>query len=100
MYDYVVRTRRDLRTTLEATPDEVLSRPLIAADRFRCLKDMLFHVIEVEDGWVQGDIRKRPMVQEQFPSMRANPGGPAFADVPIALPVDSLSAVDLTLIHY
>lgn len=94
MYDYVVRTRRDLRATLEATPDEVLSRPLIAADRFRCLKDMLFHVIEVEDGWVQGDIRQRPMVQEQFPSLRASPGGPAFADVPLALLLDYWSAVE------
>lgn len=94
MYDYLVRARRDLRATLEATPDELLSRPLIAADRFRCLKDMLFHVIEVEDGWVQGDIRRRPMVQEQFPSLRASPGGPAFADVPLALLLDYWSAVE------
>lgn len=94
MYDYVVRTRRDLRATLEVTPDEILSRPLIAADRFRCLKDMLFHVIEVEDGWVQGDIRRVPLVQEQFPSLRASPGGPAFADVPLALLLDYWSAVE------
>ena len=94
MYDYLVRTRRDLRATLEATPDDVLSRPLIAADRFRCLKDMLFHVIEVEDGWVQGDIRRVPMIQEQFPSLRELPGGPVFADVPLALLLDYWSAVE------
>jgi uncharacterized damage-inducible protein DinB len=94
MYDYVVRTRRDLRATLEATPDDVLSRPLVVADRFRCLKDMLFHVIEVEDGWIQGDIRRLPMIQEQFPSLRASPGGPAFADVPLALLLDYWSAVE------
>ena len=94
MYDYLVRTRRDLRATLEATPDAILSQPLIAADRFRCLKDMLFHVIEVEDGWVQGDIRRRPMVQEQFQSLRASPGGPAFADVPLSLLLDYWSAVE------
>lgn len=94
MYDYLVWARRDLRATLEATPHEILSRPLILADRFRCLKDMLFHVIEVEDGWMQGDIRQRPMVQEQFPSLRASPGGPAFADVPLALLLDYWSAVE------
>ncbi|GAB1343642.1 DinB family protein [Gemmatimonas sp.] len=94
MYGYLVRTRRDLRATLEATPEDVLSRPLIAADRFRCLKDMLFHVIEVEDGWVQGDIRRVPMIQEQFPSLRELPGGPVFADVPLALLLDYWSAVE------
>jgi uncharacterized damage-inducible protein DinB len=94
MYDYLVRTRRDLRATLEVTPNDILSKPIIFADRFRCLKDMLFHVIEVEDGWLQGDIRQRPMIQEQFPSLRASPGGPAFADVPLALLLDYWSAVE------
>ncbi len=85
MYDYLVRTRRDLCATLEAVPDEVLTRPLIAADRFRCLKDMLFHVIEVEDGWVQGDIQHLPLLQERYPLLRESPGGAAFADVPLPI---------------
>lgn len=85
MYDYVVRTRRDLRATLAAAPDEVLSQPMMLADRFRCIKDMLFHIIEVEDGWLQGDIRPAPLVQEQFPELRDSPGGAAFATTPLSL---------------
>jgi uncharacterized damage-inducible protein DinB len=34
------------------------------------------------------------MIQEQFPSLRASPGGPAFADVPLALLLDYWSAVE------
>jgi uncharacterized damage-inducible protein DinB len=94
MYEYLVRTRRDLRATLETTPDAVLSRPLIAADRFRCLKDMLFHIVEVEDGWLQESIRRRPLIQEQFPSLRSSPGGPAYADVPLSLLLDYWSAIE------
>ncbi len=94
MYDYVVRTRHDLRETLLAAPDEVLSQPLMLADRFRCIKDMLFHVIEVEDGWVQGDIRRVPMVQETFPVLRASPGGPAFASCALSLLLDYWQAVE------
>lgn len=93
MYAYLERARRDLRATLEATPDAILAQPLIAADRFRCLKDMLFHLIEVEDGWIQGDIRRLPMIQEQFPALRESPGGPAFSNVPLSLLFDYWTAV-------
>jgi uncharacterized damage-inducible protein DinB len=94
MYAYVVRTRHDLRETLLATPDDVLSQPLLLADRFRCIKDMLFHVIEVEDGWIQGDIRGLPMVQEQFPVLRESPGGPAFASCALSVLLDYWQAVE------
>ncbi len=79
MYDYVVKTRRDLREVLVAAPDDVLAQPLMLADRFRCIKDMLFHIAEVEDGWIQDDIRGVPMVQDAFPTLRNSPGGAAFA---------------------
>lgn len=76
-YDYLRRARLDLWRCLENLPDEVLNRPLLNGPRFRCIKDLLFHLAEVEDGWIQGDIQGKPMAQDAFPELKA--GGPDFA---------------------
>ncbi|HPV76558.1 MAG TPA: DinB family protein, partial [Gemmatimonadaceae bacterium] len=68
-YDYLTRARRDLWRTLEAVPDALLSRPLIEGVRFECLKDYVLHIAEVEDGWINGDIRGGPMLQRAIPEM-------------------------------
>jgi uncharacterized damage-inducible protein DinB len=79
-YDYLVRTRRDLWGTLETVPDEILSRALLSGSRFHCIKDLLFHIADVEDGWINGDIRNNQMVQNAIPVLRNSEGGPAYAD--------------------
>ncbi len=94
MYDYVVKARRDLREVLVAAPDDVVSQPLMLADRFRCIKDMLFHIAEVEDGWIQGDIRGVAMVQEAFPTLRNSPGGAAFSGESLPLLLAYWQAVE------
>jgi uncharacterized damage-inducible protein DinB len=94
MYDYVVKTRRDLREVLVAAPDDVLAQPLMLADRFRCIKDMLFHIAEVEDGWIHGDIRGGPMVQDAFPTLKNSPGGAAFASESLPLLLAYWKAVE------
>ncbi len=81
-YDYLVRARRDLWSKLEELPEEVLSRPLLNGDRFHCIKDLVFHIPDVEDGWINGDIRRQPIVQEAIPLLRN--GGPFFADVELS----------------
>jgi hypothetical protein len=43
-YDYLVRPRRDLWSTLVSVPDEVLSRPLLNGSRLHCIKDLVAHV--------------------------------------------------------
>ena len=70
MYDYLVRARRDLWAALEAVPDELLSRPPAGEAWFPCLKDLVFHTITVEDGWLNLDILRREPVLEQFPALR------------------------------
>ncbi len=70
IYDYLVRARRDLRSTLEAAPAEVLSRSLLGGPRFHSIKDLLFHIADVEDGWINGDIRGGQMAQNAFPELR------------------------------
>lgn len=78
-HDYLVRARRDLWTTLEGVPDEVLSRPLLSGDRFHCIKDLVFHVADVEDGWLHFVILadKQP-VQKTIPALKDS--GPEYAD--------------------
>ncbi len=61
-YSYLQRTRQDLWVFLEGLPDEVLSKNMIPAERFRCIKDLLMHIAAVEDSWVHEDIlRDQPV---------------------------------------
>ena len=65
IYDYLVRSRHDLWAAFEAVPNEVLSRPLAGDDWYPCLKDLVFHLITVEDGWVNMDIlREEPVLMQ------------------------------------
>jgi uncharacterized damage-inducible protein DinB len=73
MYDYLVRTRRDLWAALEAVPDGLLSRDLLGGERFRCIKDLVLHIAEVEDGWLHGNILQEPFVQDNFPALQGQP---------------------------
>jgi hypothetical protein len=61
---------------LETVPDEVLSCALLSGSRFHCIKDLLFHIPDVEDGWINGDIRQIQMVQNTVPVLRNSEGGP------------------------
>ncbi len=63
-YDYLMRARRDLWAALESVPDEVLSHPSLGGSEFHCIKDLVFHVAAVQDGWVHEDIlREQPVLQ-------------------------------------
>ena len=79
-YSYLTRARRDLWSTLESTSNEVLVRDLIGGPRFHCIKDLLFHIPNVEDGWINGDIRRGTLVQDSFASLcKAGPDFSGFA---------------------
>lgn len=93
-YEYLVRARRDLWATLEGVPDEVLARPLLNGDRFRCIKDLVWHIAEVEDGWLHGDIQRVPPVQDHLPGAQNLRGRPFYDDVPLAPMLDYWRAVE------
>ena len=76
LYDHLTRARRDLLTTLRATPDGVLRAPLLRGERFHSILDLLLHTAEVEDGWIHGDFQGLPMLQEGFPEVFSLPAGP------------------------
>ncbi|GHG07269.1 damage-inducible protein DinB [Deinococcus piscis] len=81
LYVYLTETRRDLWATLEAAPDDALSNNLLDGERFRCIKDLVFHIAEVEDGWIHGDLLRVPPVQDGSTDLR---GRDFYADVPLA----------------
>jgi|SRR5271168_1824038 len=89
-YDYLVRARRDLWTTLETVPDEVLSRPLLDGERLHCIKDLIFHTAVVEDCWLHEDILRNQPVCDTIP---------AFKDVLLWRPVYAGFALN-TLLDY
>ncbi|HEX4287190.1 MAG TPA: DinB family protein [Terracidiphilus sp.] len=97
-YDYLVRARRDLWSTLESAPDDVLSQDLIGGPRFRSIKDLLFHIAEVEDGWINGDIRHRQFVQDNVPALRQ--GGPDFSGFALSALLDYWRLVEQRSIPY
>jgi uncharacterized damage-inducible protein DinB len=93
-YDYLMRARRDLWTALAAMPDAVLARPVLDGERFHCIKDLVFHIASVEDGWVNEDIRRMPPVLDTMASLKDTPGGAAYADVDLAVLLDYWRAVE------
>jgi uncharacterized damage-inducible protein DinB len=99
-YDYLMRARRDLWAALETVPDEVLSRPLLDGGRFHCIKDLVVHVAEVEDGWIHGDILREDLVQTAFPELRDSEGGPVYAGFALELLLDYWRAVEQSTLTY
>lgn len=97
LYDYLVRARRDLWAVLEGAPDEALSKPLLNGDRFHCIKDLVLHTAEVEDGWLHGDILRVPFVQGSFPELQHRPH---FEDVPLGKLLDYWRAVEADTLRH
>lgn len=100
MYGYLQRARRDLWAALEALPDEVLSKPVLAGERFHCIKDLMFHIAAVEDGWVNEDIRGEPPVRLGFPALDELPWEPVFAQVPLPELLRYWKAVEADTLRY
>jgi uncharacterized damage-inducible protein DinB len=100
MYDYLVRARRDLWAGLKAVPDDVLSRPLLNGSRFHCVKDLVMHICDVEDGWIHGDILCDPPVQQAFPALRDSEGGPVYAGFSLDMLLDYWRAVEQSTLTY
>jgi uncharacterized damage-inducible protein DinB len=100
MYDYLVRARRDLWPALESAPEELLSQPLLDGDRFHCIKDLVFHLAEVEDGWVNGDIRGAEMVLNGVAALRDTTAGPVFGAMPLDVLLDYWRLVERGTLDY
>ncbi|GAA5533657.1 DinB family protein [Deinococcus aluminii] len=52
-YAYLSAAREQLWNFLRALPAADLDRPLLEGDRFHNIKDLLLHIVDMEDHWVQ-----------------------------------------------
>jgi uncharacterized damage-inducible protein DinB len=99
-YNYLVRARRDLWATLEGVPDEVLSRPLLNGEAFHCIKDLVFHIPVVEDGWIREDILRDQPVLATNPALKDADGSPIYAGVALQTLLDYWQAVEQRTLPY
>jgi uncharacterized damage-inducible protein DinB len=99
-YDYLVRARRDLWATLNSVPDQVLSRPLLDGAQVHCIKDLLFHIPSVEDGWIHEDILREEPVLVTIPALKDTQGGPVYASVALATLLDYWRVVEQSSLLY
>jgi uncharacterized damage-inducible protein DinB len=58
MHAYLGRARRDLWAALESVPEEVLAGG--------AMKDLVFHIVAVQDGWLHEDILRVPPLLDGF----------------------------------
>lgn len=100
MYDYLMRARRELWATLAAVPDEVLARPLLATAERQCIKDLVFHIAAVEDGWLHEDILRVEPVLLATPVLRDTQGGGEYGGLPLDLLLDYWKAVEASTLRY
>src|ERR1700687_388774 len=99
-YDYLVRSRRDLWATLEVVPDEVLSRTLLDGAKLHCIKDLLFHVANVEDFWIREEILREPPAWKTIPALQDIQGGPVFGGFALETLLDYWRLVEQSTLNY
>lgn len=85
---------------LVGVPDDILSKPLLSGDKRHCIKDLLFHIPSVEDGWLHEDILRETMVLQNNPSLRDTTGGAEYAEVPLSTIVDYWKTVEQSTLAY
>jgi uncharacterized damage-inducible protein DinB len=100
IYDYLMRARRDLWASLEHVPDDVLSHPVLHGQGLHCIKDLVFHVAAVEDGWIHEDILRTQPLLETTPALKDTAGGPAYAAVPLGALLDYWRSVEQDTLKY
>jgi uncharacterized damage-inducible protein DinB len=99
-YDYLVRARRDLWALLDRVPDEVLSCPLLNGAKLHCIKDLLFHIANVEDFWLREEILREQPLWQTLPAFKDTRGGPAFAGFPLESLLDYWRVVEQSTLAY
>ena len=100
IYDYLVRTRRDLWTTLESVPNEVLTAPLLKGERFHSIMDLAFHIPDTEDGWLHWTILEDQPVQHTIPAIKEIPNGPLDAGFRLEVLLDYWRRVEASTLAY
>ena len=99
-YNYLIRARRDLWTTLESAPDAMLSLPMLNGREVRCIKDLVFHIAGVEDFWIHEDILRDEPVLYTTAALQGLRSGGVCAHFPITTLVDYWNAVEQSTLAF
>ncbi|MCP2015137.1 putative damage-inducible protein DinB [Deinococcus sp. HSC-46F16] len=79
-YTYLSGAREELWNFLRALPEAELNRPLIeGGDRFQCIKDLVLHVVDVEDHWIHDVARGGQGVAARYPHDWVRPQAEGYA---------------------
>ena len=100
MYDYLVRTRRDLWTALEGVPDEVLNAALLKGESFHSIKDLAFHIPSTEDGWLHWTILQDEPVKRTMPALKDIGNGPLKTEFTLETLLEYWRAVEKSTVAY
>lgn len=100
VYAYLVRARRDLWAALESVPDEVLSRQLLDGEMFHCIKDLIFHIPAVEDGWIHEDILREQPLRDSIPALKDTQWGPVYEGFALRTLLDYWRIVEQSTLAY
>lgn len=99
-YDYLIRARRDLWVALEEVPDEILSSSLLGGERFHCIKDLVFHIADVEDSWIHFTILRDQPVIATIPALKETKGGPEYASFALRTLLDYWRGVEQSTLTF
>ena len=99
-YDYLVRVRRDLWAALASVSDDVLSRPLLNGEKLHCIKDLVFHIVSVEDFWIDEEILREQPLRQTISALKDTRGGPIFAGVALETLLDYWRVVEQRTLDY
>jgi uncharacterized damage-inducible protein DinB len=99
-YDYLVRARRDLWAALASVSDDVLSRPLLNGEKLHCIKDLVFHIVSVEDFWIDEEILREQPLRQTISALKDTRGGPIFAGVALETLLDYWRVVEQRTLDY
>ena len=99
-YDYLVRARRDLWAALASVSDDVLSRPLLNGEKLHCIKDLVFHIVSVEDFWIDEEILREQPLRQTISALKDTRGGPIFAGVALETLLDYWRVVEQGTLDY
>ncbi|MDL2343703.1 DinB family protein [Deinococcus sp. MIMF12] len=79
-FTYLSGAREELHNFLRALPESELNQPLIeGGDRFHCIKDLLLHVVDVEDHWIHDVARGGQGVSSRYPHDWVRPRAEGYA---------------------
>jgi uncharacterized damage-inducible protein DinB len=99
-YDYLVRARHDLWAFLETMSDDALAKKVLPGPRFECIKDLISHIMAVEDSWIHEDILRDQPVWETVPELENAQDGAFYSAMLLEMLLKYWRAVEASTLKF